>query len=302
MGKAEAIILTAYGTKSVKITPHVSFKGGTRGEIRFFKKQRQRGSPLGCQRHNLPEAKNTGVYMHTFYLEPALWQEPYILEGSEAHHARRVLRLGVGERVILIDGAGRRGEFVLTKITRQRLNLEPQSIETVPPPVRSIVLAVGFPKDLRRFWLFEKVVELGGHELWFWQAKRSQGRVPKEPKQAWTSRMIAGAKQSSQGYIPKIRVFPGGAGELCAAMAGFSKIFLLHEDRQYTTMLTPEHIAGRGRILCILGPEGGIGPEETEMFVHAGCVPVSLGPAFLRYETAALLTLGLFWWGANNAS
>jgi 16S rRNA (uracil1498-N3)-methyltransferase len=45
--------------------------------------------------------------LNSFYLAPALWREPFLLEGEELHHLGRVLRAKVGDTLRLFDGQGR---------------------------------------------------------------------------------------------------------------------------------------------------------------------------------------------------
>ena len=239
--------------------------------------------------------------MQTFYLESESWREPWLLTGPEARHLSRVLRLGPGDVVRCIDGQGRIGEFTVRTAAKNRVELEPLSVRETPEPSPRVVLALGWTKGLRRGWLLEKSVELSAAELWFWQTAHSQGRVPKEPKEAWEAKLMAGAKQCGNPRLPILKTLPGGVDQLIEMGAGFPAKFLLHEDRDAGAPLTPGDISGSGDVLCVLGPEGGFAPDEADKLMGAGFAPVSLGPGVLRWETAALLALGLFWWGGDRA-
>lgn len=239
--------------------------------------------------------------MKTFYLEPDAWREPWQLSGPEAKHLSRVLRMGPGDMVHLIDGLGREGEFTVRSVAKNKVDLEPQSLRQTPPPAPRVVLAMGWTKGLRRGWLLEKAVELQAAELWFWQAEHSQGRVPAEPKEAWEGKLLAGAKQCGNPRLPLLRTIPGGVGALIEEGRNFDTRFLLHEDRDAGASLAPADVATTGDVLCVLGPEGGFAPTEADTLMKNGFAPVSLGPSVLRWETAALLALGLFWWGGDRA-
>lgn len=239
--------------------------------------------------------------MKTFFLDPGQWREPYALTGQEAHHLSRVLRQGPGAEVRLVDGAGRTGTFRVDKAGKNRVELSPLAFETVPAPEPRVVLALGWTKGLRRGWLLEKAVELNAAGLWFWQAEHSQGRVPDAPKEAWDGKILAGAKQNASAWLPELRTLPGGLPELIEAGQDFSRTYLLHEDRDAGAPLSPAAVTGKGDVLCVLGPEGGFSPRETEALMQAGFDAVSLGPGVLRWETAALAVLSLFWWGGQHA-
>lgn len=238
--------------------------------------------------------------MKTFHLEPDAWREPWLLTGPEAKHLSKVLRLGPGDVVRLMDGLGREGEFSVRAVARERVELEPLALREIPPPSPRVVLALGWTKGLRRGWLLEKAVELHASELWFWQAGRSQGRIPEDPKESWRDKLLAGAKQCGNPRLPLLRTLDG-PGELIRAAEGFSRRYLLHEDPGAGRPLSTTDVCDPGDAVCVLGPEGGFAPGEAEALMAAGFAPVSLGPSVLRWETAALLALGLLRWGGGHA-
>ncbi len=231
-----------------------------------------------------------------FYLAPAEWREPFHLAGAEHSHLTKVLRARPGDRVRLLDGEGREGYFVIAGLDRQRAILRPHEIIEHPKPRGGAVLALGWAKSLRRSWLLEKAVELEAKELWFWQARRSQTPVPEAGKEAWQAQLIAGAKQCNNPWLPEIKTMPGGMSELMTAVQNFKHCFLLHEDHSRGHPLKLADLPRGESPLFVLGPEGGFAPEETEALIGAGITPVTLGQRILRWETAALLCLGLAWW------
>ena len=153
---------------------------------------------------------------------------------------------------------------------------------------------------MRRSWLLEKAVELEARALWFWQAKRSQTPVPEESKESWQAQLIAGAKQCRNPWLPEIETMPGGVGELIAAARNFKHCFMLHEDHDRGRALALDDLTPTESPLFILGPEGGFALEETQALLAAGIEPVTLGNRILRWETAALLCLGLAWWNGGR--
>ena len=239
--------------------------------------------------------------MKTFYIEPDAWREPWRLTGAEAKHLAKVLRMGPGDAVHCIDGLGHEGKFTVGSVSKSAVELSPVSLSEAPEPSPRVVLAMGWTKGLRRGWLLEKAVELQAAELWFWQAERSQGRVPGEPKEAWEGKLLAGAKQCGNPRLPLLKTLSGGVDDLIEAGAGFDARLVLHEDREAGAPLGAADVTATGGVLCVLGPEGGFAPGEAERLVDDGFAPVSLGPGVLRWETAALLALGLFWWGGGRA-
>jgi len=96
----------------------------------------------------------------TFFLEPEKWREPYVLEGGEAHHLIRVLRIRQGEEIRVLDGRGREGVFLVRRMNRHTVDLELRHIRTHPRPDSRVILAAGWTKAARRGWILEKAVEL----------------------------------------------------------------------------------------------------------------------------------------------
>ncbi len=237
---------------------------------------------------------------HSFYLEPELWSEPFLLRGSEAHHAGRVLRLKAGDRIRLFDGLGRLGLFSILEVGKKELHLAPEHQELVPPPATRCTLAAGFSKALRRSWFLEKSVELEAARIWLWQADFSQAALPDVEKSGWRAELIAGAKQCGNPRLPELTLLRHGVEELAGRRSEFNRAFMLYEGDTQGRMLQAEDLRGPGDLLLVVGPEGGFSPREAGLLAEADIAPVSLGSRILRWETAAILTLGLAWWARQE--
>ena len=238
--------------------------------------------------------------MHTFFLPAQAWHEPYQVTGQEARHLVSVLRIKNGETVRLLDGEGREGIFAVSAIEKRHVSLAPQTIRLHDRPKGGITLAIGYGRGLRRGWLLEKAVELEAEGIWFWQADRSQGKVPEESKETWLSQMTAGAKQSVNPWLPELATLPDGVDGLIKKRNDFDKGFVLWEGDIYGAVLSMNDIAPAENMLFVLGPEGGFSEREIARLVDADFTPVSLGNRILRWETAAMLCLGLTWWARQQ--
>lgn len=237
--------------------------------------------------------------LHSFYLPPESWRAPFELAGPEAHHLSRVLRIRPGAEVRLFDGQGRYGLFSVQAVAKQAVTLTLLREHLAPLPQGRCTLAAGFSKALRRGWFLEKAVELEAAALWLWQGDYSQARLPEQEKSAWKAGLIAGAKQCENPWLPELRMLPDGAESLVEAAASFDRAFMLYEGDTQGRLLTGADLAGAQSTLLIIGPEGGFSPRETELISKA-VTPVSLGNRILRWETAAILTLGLVWWSGQS--
>ncbi len=219
-----------------------------------------------------------------------------MLEGDEAHHLSRVLRIKAGQLVRLFDGQGRHGVFTIAKLEKNRVLLEMQSQVVEQAPKTLCTLALGFSKALRRSWFLEKAVELGAHSLWFWQGEFSQAKLPDGEKNSWKASLIAGAKQCENAWLPDLQMVTGGVASLVAQKNNFDRVIVLYEGDTSGRLLKKEDLTGVGEIMLVIGPEGGFSPAEVACLQDAGIEMVSMGDSILRWETAAVLALGMAWW------
>ncbi len=239
--------------------------------------------------------------LHSFYLPPEKWVAPYVLQEDEAHHLVRVLRVKQGDTVRLFDGIGRFGLFTVDKTDKKSAYLSPQNEPTlVPAPQVQCTIAAGYSKAVRRSWFLEKAVELEASALWFWQGDYSQAKLPSAEKNTWQASLIAGAKQCENPWLPELKMLYHGVEEIIANAHSFTKVFVLYEGETGGKLLTKEDLSEAGSVLLIVGPEGGFSPKETALLQQAGIAHVSLGDSILRWETAAILTLGLAWWARQK--
>jgi 16S rRNA (uracil1498-N3)-methyltransferase len=210
----------------------------------------------------------------------------------------KVLRLGPGAKVRWSDGEGREGLFTVESV-KGGVTLRQDCESKAPRPAIETWLALGWNKSTRRGWLMEKAVELGAAGILFWEAERSQGGMPDLPKDTWKAQLVAGAKQCGNPWLPELEMVPGGPEAVIERCRDFEHRWLLWESLDIRRGLTREDLTSVGRRVFVLGPEGGLTEAEAHTFQEADFTAVTLGPRPLRWETAALLSLGLSWWAAS---
>lgn len=238
--------------------------------------------------------------LHSFYLAPEAWKEPFLLDGDEAHHLLRVLRVKAGAEVRLFDGSGRHGLFKVASAAKGSAVLELVNEAFEAPPATRCTLAAGFSKALRRGWFMEKTVELEASSVWFWQGEHSQAALPDAEKSKWRAALVSGAKQCEAARLPELAMVRGGVRGIVERRDEFDRAFMLYEGDTGGRLLRKEDLAVQGSILLVVGPEGGFSSAEVTALSGAGVVPVSLGDRVLRWETAAVLTLGMAWWARQG--
>jgi 16S rRNA (uracil1498-N3)-methyltransferase len=145
--------------------------------------------------------------VHRFHLAPNDWQSA-ALTGSEAYHARGVLRLRPGDRVVLFDGRGREATAEITALDSAAVQLRILE-ETVTPQLRAwITLAQAIPKGKNMDLIVQKAVEIGAAEIFPLLSARTvvqldlESAVQKQAK--WQSVVLEAAKQCGQNWLPHV--------------------------------------------------------------------------------------------------
>lgn len=232
-----------------------------------------------------------------FYLRPSAWSAAPVLSGTEAHHAQ-VLRLQAGDEILLLDGAGRSASCRIEEIGKREMRVAQLSVSHAEPPAAFAIIALALSKAVRRGFFMEKASELRAGAIWLWQAARSQGKIPASLFASLQAQLVAGMKQSLNPWLPQLVMYDSAAAIAAAASACDYK-YLPYEAEDPAHMLMPEMLGRRGKSIYVIGPEGGIAPEELEIFERAAFRRVSLGKTVLRCETAATLCLGLNYWASQ---
>ncbi|MDN5716678.1 MAG: 16S rRNA (uracil(1498)-N(3))-methyltransferase [Janibacter sp.] len=208
------------------------------------------------------------------------------LTGPEAHHAATVVRLAVGEEVLVADREGSRVLTTAHAVSGDLVRLRIGARVDEPAPALRLTLVQALAKDGRDEDAVEAATELGVDAIVPWQADRSivRWKGPKADKglQKWAKVIERAAKQSRRGRWPALGELVATAG-LVEACAGTTP-FVLHEDA--TIPLATVDLPTDGEVLLVVGPEGGISPQEVERLVAAGATPVRLGSQVLRASTA----------------
>ena len=161
--------------------------------------------------------------MHRFYVSPENWdRNSLMLRESEAHHARDVLRVRRGEKVVLFNGQGREITAEIADFSGDEIGLRKlHEAETPLLPCR-IVLGQAIPKGKNMELIVQKAVEIGAAEIAPIISDRTVVQVDSESaaqKQSkWQQIAIEAAKQSGQNWLPRVHT-PKKLAELFSAAA-----------------------------------------------------------------------------------
>jgi 16S rRNA (uracil1498-N3)-methyltransferase len=217
-----------------------------------------------------------------------------VLDGSEGRHAATVKRIGVGEEVLLTDGIGHRAEAVVDSVGPGELHLRLRQIVHERQPDSRFVLIQALAKGDRDQQAIEAATEVGVDEVVPWQAARSvviwRGERAAKSLRKWESVVLAATKQSRRARVPLVSE-PVDHRAVIQRIENAALALVLHEEAQ--PPLAGIELPPSGDVVLIVGPEGGIAPEELTAFVAAGAIAVRLGPNVLRSSSAGPAALAV---------
>lgn len=218
-----------------------------------------------------------------FYVpELASLADTGILNTRESKHAGGARRLREGDAIIVFDGEG-----AVARCTIERLDPRGRSTsfaiverEKFQEPAWRVGIAAGVPKGDRQNTLLDMCIQAGMTDYWPVLFERSVSK-PDAPSERWLRIAVEACKQSRRPWLPRLHDPVGVSGLI--DLAGSWQLHAadaLESDKQLTV--------GLDQRLLIVGPEGGLTPEESNRLREAGALSLNLGPHILRTETAAV--------------
>ncbi|WP_316813457.1 16S rRNA (uracil(1498)-N(3))-methyltransferase [Pedobacter heparinus] len=223
--------------------------------------------------------------MHVFYT-PDISSDVYVLNEEESRHCTKVLRLGIGAQVYLIDGLGGLYKAEITGESRKQVSLKILEVQKeYHKRQHHLHIAVAPTKNIDRLeWFLEKATEIGIEEITPVICERSERKVVKEDRLAKV--ITAAVKQSLQAYHPILNPQTSLSAFLNSEQDSVKMIAhcVAGEARQFIS----DVIKPAGRYTILIGPEGDFTGNEIERALQSGYKPLTLGDTRLRTETAAL--------------
>ena len=214
------------------------------------------------------------------------------LAGDEGRHAVVVRRIRLGEMIMIGNGRGLGVRGVVVDVSGSSLIVEVVNHLTSPAEPRRFVAAQALAKGDRSELAVEMMTEMGVDEIVPWQASRSIVRwSPDRIARAltkWRSTAREAAKQSRRLNVPHVSD-PVTTRQLIHRMTSADLVLMLHEEAKES--LAEVDLPAVGTVLIIIGPEGGISPEERDQLTQAGARSVSISDAVLRTSTAGVVAL-----------
>ena len=241
-----------------------------------------------------------------FFYAPNALTNP-VLPGDEAIHALKVLRLGKGDSLNIIDGQGHLIEATITEATKSECHFKINNVvERLPLWPHQVHLAVAPTKNIDRMeWMVEKITEIGVDRISFLNCRNSERRVVKMDRLERIA--VSAMKQSHKFYKPTIDEIIAFDKFINQPFDGLRFIAHCYDDISFPTEenrkkflleAIREGSQNNGQMATsnmqvLIGPEGDFSVEEVRQAVNLGYIPVSLGEARLRTETAAMVAVHL---------
>ena len=223
--------------------------------------------------------------------------------GDDVNHIKNVLRQKSGDKITICD-ISKEQDYLCEIDKIEEKSIDCNIIEKLENNTESnvkVTIFQGLPKADKMELVIQKSVELGVYDITPLQMKRCVVKLNEKDKlkkiQRWQKISEVAAKQCGRNIIPKINNIVN-VKEVCNLCNEYDIVLIAYENEKENTLkkelknlkkLDKEEI----KVAVIIGPEGGIAPEEIEMFEENGAKIITLGNRILRTETVALSVLSI---------
>ena len=248
--------------------------------------------------------------MHRFYLPPDHCRGNALrLDGGEARHALRVVRLKHTELATVLDGVGNSFLCNIESVARGIVHMAVTLKNFTPPPPCPVTLLVAVPKGKIIEDVIQKSVELGASRVVPLLTERVVTRLDEQSREhkreQWQQVAIEAIKQCGAAWLPRIEA-PVTVQEFLARGEKFDLALVgsLQTERRHPRAVFGEFQTANNRLpksaAVWIGPEGDFTLDELKAIQNSGAQPITLGPLVLRVETAAIYCLSFLNYELNR--
>ena len=244
--------------------------------------------------------------MYHFFTTPNCIDESYVtITGGDVNHIRNVLRMKVGDELLVSDGEGCDYTCEISDITDDEIRCAIKgSGQSLSEPSVRFYLFQGLPKSDKLEHIIQKGVELGVYEIIPVQTARSivryDDKKARSKVERWQKIAESAAKQSRRGIIPEVKPVMSfkealkAARDLDMCVIPYENFKDMKTTREILAEIKPGMSVG-----IFIGPEGGLEEAEVAMANEQGIRSISLGNRILRTETAPLMLLSVLTFALN---
>jgi 16S rRNA (uracil1498-N3)-methyltransferase len=197
-------------------------------------------------------------------------------------HAVTVLRMKVGEQLMLTDGKGFSATADILQADKKQLMVALGQMIAHPAPQKKMILGISLLKNTARFeWMLEKVTEIGITEIIPLLAERTERQHFRQER--FQQILVSACLQSGQFHFPILHE-PVKLATVFSMDLPPNK-FIAHCMEGDKPQLTGQSLDS----ILLIGPEGDFTAAELDLAVQHQCKPVGLGESRLRTETAGIV-------------
>ena len=230
--------------------------------------------------------------MNRFFLsrEDTVGEKEIVLTGENYIHLTRALRARIGEECVVCDGACTDYLCRVAAADKQTVTLTVERTEkTAGESDISITLYQCLPKGDKMESVISRAVEAGITRIVPVVSRNCVARPERIDKKTerWNRIAASSAGQCGRGILPRVTEIKD-LGEALSMLSAHQTAFVCYENE---TKRRISDIPLSGDIGFLIGPEGGLAPEEAAVWEAAGLPAVTLGRRILRTENAAAFVL-----------
>jgi 16S rRNA (uracil1498-N3)-methyltransferase len=230
--------------------------------------------------------------LNQFFVEHLPRSGQVVIDGDDGHHAVKVLRTTVGERIRICDGVSAYAEAEVISVGKSELTCEIKNFGEVTPARTRLTVVQALPKNDRVKETLELLTEGGVSQIIPWQADRSIAQWQSDSGAKWKLAVREASKQSRRVVIPHVSD-RASSRDVMVAISNADHILVFHES---TTQSLSEVVMSFSRdsishIALIIGPEGGITESELTEFCSRGAIAVRMGEPIFRAAHAGVAAL-----------
>ena len=245
--------------------------------------------------------------MHRCYLPQAPFSTGVLeVQGEEARHALRVMRMRVGDTCEVFDGAGQAARAVVVGVCgHSSMTLQVQHMLPPMPPVAGITLALAIPKGSNMDLIVQKAVEMGVSRIIPLLTERTIVRIKAteaaDKAEKWNRTVLEACKQCGVNHLPVVEEPQSYKQFLQRADLPALRVqcAIVPHAQPIRQVMESGRAAGHTSCVLLVGPEGDFSPAEYAAGEAAGFIPTGLGPIILRVETAVFMAVAAARYGLD---
>lgn len=224
-----------------------------------------------------------------FFVDRLSSEKLQILDGDEAHHAIKVMRLGLNEVIQISDGTGSWVSGPISELNKKNLKITVTSNGIEKKKMPKLVLIQAITKSDRIKEMLELVTAAGVDTIIPWKADRSISRWQSDSNKKWASIVKEACKQSRRVNLPTVENAMS-TQEVVEHLASSDFFVIFHEaaDKKFSDL---DFSSAKSAIHLIIGPEGGITEGEISSLSAAQGNLVRMGEPVLRSAHAGIAAL-----------